>query len=100
VEIWAVGAVRAGRGLGSSGTFTVGLLRALHASRQEVVTNVTLAEEACRLEIELLAEPIGKQDQYVAALGGLTAFEFQADDAVEVRPVPVPEPARYQLEGN
>ena len=100
VEVSSMADVPAGTGLGSSGTFTVGLLRALHAYRHQVVTNLDLAEQACHLEIDRLEEPIGKQDQYIAAVGGLTAFEFGADETVGVQPVPLPDHTRYQMEDN
>src|SRR5262245_64583222 len=74
-----------GAGLGSSSSFTVGLLNAFHMYRGEQVTAEQLAQEACRIEIEILGKPIGKQDQYIAAYGGLRAFRFRRDGAVEVR---------------
>ena len=76
VEMVSVADIPAGTGLGSSGSFTVGLLRALYAFQREHVTSANLAEEACRIEIERLDRPVGKQDQYIAAFGGLTCFEF------------------------
>jgi D-glycero-alpha-D-manno-heptose-7-phosphate kinase len=100
VEISAMADIPAGTGLGSSGTFTVGLLRALHAYRHEAVSPLELAEEACHVEIDRLREPIGKQDQYIAAVGGLTAFEFRADDRVEVLPVRVTDSTRFCIEEN
>jgi D-glycero-alpha-D-manno-heptose-7-phosphate kinase len=74
-----------GSGLGSSSSFTVGLLNAFHAYRGEQVTAEQLAREACEIEIGRLAKPIGKQDQYIAAYGGLRAFRFRRDGAVEVK---------------
>lgn len=100
VEISSMADVPAGTGLGSSGTFTVGLLRALHAYEHRVVPSMELAEQACHLEIDRLNEPIGKQDQYIAAVGGLTALEFGTDDRVDAKPVPLAHDARYQLEDN
>ena len=85
VEIVSMADIPSGTGLGSSGTFTVGLLRALYAHKREHITAAALAETACRIEIDVLAQPVGKQDQYIAAFGGLTCFEFQADDAVALR---------------
>ncbi len=76
----ALADIPAGTGLGSSGTFTVGLLRALYAFKREHVSAGDLAEEACQIEIDLLGQPVGKQDQYIAAFGGLTVFEFHADE--------------------
>ncbi len=68
-----------GSGLGSSSTVTVGLLNAMYAYQGILVTAETLAEQACRIEIDILGKPIGKQDQYIAAYGSLRRFEFQAD---------------------
>src|SRR5437763_17119965 len=72
LEIASLADIPAGTGLGSSGTFTVGLLRALYAFKREHVTAGALAEEACDIEIDVLHHPSGKQDQYIAAYGGLT----------------------------
>lgn len=84
IEIVSVADIPAGTGLGSSGSFTVGLVRALHAFRQEHLSTEALAEAACHIEIERLGDPVGKQDQYIAAFGGLTRFEFAPDDTVQV----------------
>lgn len=100
VEISSMADVPARTGLGSSGSFTVGVLKALHAHQRHVVSNVQLAEEACRIEIDVLADPVGKQDQFIAAVGGVTGFEFRPDDTVEVVPVPMPEETRNRLEEN
>ena len=98
IEISSMADIPAGTGLGSSGAFTVGVLRALLAHQRASTTNERLAELACHVEIERLHEPVGKQDQYAAALGGVTAFDFHADDTVEVCPVPMPDEARHRLE--
>ncbi len=74
--------IPAGTGLGSSGSFTVGVLKALHSHVRRPVTNEELAALACHIEIDRLGEPVGKQDQYAAAIGGLTAFHFHADGTV------------------
>ena len=79
-----------GSGLGSSSSFTVGLLNAFYAYRGEQVTAERLASEACEIEIERLGKPIGKQDQYIAAYGGLRGFRFRRDGAVEVKPLRLP----------
>ena len=100
VEVSAMADIPAGTGLGSSGTFTVGLLRALHAYNHEAVTNLQLAEEACAVELERLREPIGKQDQYIAAVGGIRAFAFNPDDSVEMVPIKMSPTTRFQLEDN
>ena len=76
-----------GTGLGSSSSFTVGLLNALHAYRQEYVSCDRLGSEACRVELELCGERIGKQDQYAAAFGGLNFIQFEADEVVTVYPI-------------
>jgi len=79
-----------GSGLGSSSSFTVGLLNAFYAYRGEQVTAERLASEACEIEIERLGKPIGKQDQYIAAYGGLRSFRFRRDGEVEVKPLRLP----------
>jgi D-glycero-alpha-D-manno-heptose-7-phosphate kinase len=76
-----------GAGLGSSSSFTVGLLNAFHMYRGEQVTAEQLAQEACRIEIDILGKPIGKQDQYIAAYGGLRSFRFRRDEVVDVQRV-------------
>ena len=78
-----------GTGLGSSSTLTVGLLNALYAYRGLVKDPATLAEEACRIEIEVLGGTLGKQDQYIAAYGGVHYFEFRPDDTVSATPIPL-----------
>jgi D-glycero-alpha-D-manno-heptose-7-phosphate kinase len=87
LEIVSIADVPAGTGLGSSGTFLVGLMHALHAYKREPVTAEFLAREAVEVEMEQLQEPVGKQDQYIAAYGGLQCQEYHADDAVTVRPL-------------
>lgn len=79
-----------GSGLGSSSSFTVGLLNAFYAYRGEQVTAERLASEACEIEIERLGKPIGKQDQYIAAYGGLRGFRFRRDGAVDVKALRLP----------
>jgi len=83
-----------GSGLGSSSTVTVGLLLAMHTYKGELVTAHTLAEEACHVEIEILKKPIGKQDQYIAAFGGLRKIDFNADETVDPRSVAISEEQR------
>jgi D-glycero-alpha-D-manno-heptose-7-phosphate kinase len=100
IEVSCMADVPAGIGLGSSGSFTVGVLKALHAYRRDVVSNVELAEEACHIEIERLGSTVGKQDQYIAAIGGVTAFGFRPDQEVDIRPVPMSEETRNRLEEN
>jgi D-glycero-alpha-D-manno-heptose-7-phosphate kinase len=89
LELVSVADIPAGTGLGSSGTFTVGLLRALYAMKREPVTTQALAEEACHIEMEILGQPVGKQDQYIAAYGGLTVFDISRDGSVDVTPLAV-----------
>lgn len=100
VEISSMADIPAGTGLGSSGAFTVGVLKALHAYKHEIEPNERIAARACEIEIDRLGEPIGKQDQYISAIGGLTAFEFQADESVAVIPVPLAETTRHRVEDN
>ncbi|MCD6507052.1 GHMP kinase [Candidatus Poribacteria bacterium] len=78
-----------GSGLGSSSSVTVGLLNALYMYKGEQVTAERLAREACRIEIELCGKPIGKQDQYIAAYGGMRLFKFNLDESVEVERLPL-----------
>ncbi len=78
-----------GTGLGSSSTFTVGLLNALYAHRGILKDPAELAEEACRIEIDRVGGTVGKQDQYIAAFGGVQYFDFRPDDTVRVSPVPL-----------
>lgn len=87
VEITSTADVPAGTGLGSSSSFTVGVLHALYAYTGKYVSRERLAEEACEMELETLAQPIGKQDQYGAAFGSLNFYTFQKDGTVHVDPV-------------
>ena len=100
IELVSVADVPANSGLGSSSTFTVALLNALHVFRQEFVSSEQLAREACHIEIDLLKEPIGKQDQYVAAYGGITAFTFNRDGTVEVERLRIHPEVLDELETN
>jgi D-glycero-alpha-D-manno-heptose-7-phosphate kinase len=100
LEIASMADIPAGTGLGSSGSFTTALLRALHIHEKRLVPPVELAEQACKIEIEKLGEPIGKQDQYIAAHGGITCFSFLADDRVEVHPLKLDPQTMYNLEDN
>ena len=84
VEIASMADIPAGTGLGSSGSFTTALLRALHTRQRNVISPHALADQACHIEIDLLREPVGKQDQFIAAYGGVTCFEFNKDDSVTV----------------
>lgn len=88
LEITTIGDVPAGTGLGSSSSLTVGLLTALHRYRNREVSPRVLAEQACTVEIDVLGKPVGRQDQYAAAFGGLNYIRFNPDDTVDVEPVP------------
>jgi D-glycero-alpha-D-manno-heptose-7-phosphate kinase len=87
IEIHSMADIPSRTGLGSSSSFTVGLLNALHAFKGEYASAEQLAEEACKIEIDILKEPIGKQDQYIAAYGGLKYIQFNADETVYVSPI-------------
>src|SRR5436190_21536365 len=100
VEITALADIPAGTGLGSSGSFTTALLKALYAHRRRLVHPSELAELACEIEINRLGEPIGKQDQYIAAYGGLTCFRVGADETVEAVPLDISDDTLYELEDN
>jgi D-glycero-alpha-D-manno-heptose-7-phosphate kinase len=100
VEISSMADIPAGTGLGSSGAFTVGALQALLAHRRDHPSSVDLAELACHVELERLGEPIGKQDQYIAAVGGITAFSFESDESVRVQPLELAADTRERLEDN
>ena len=98
VEITSMADIPAGTGLGSSGSFTTALLKAMHAHRRNLIHPQELAEQACHIEIDRLGEPIGKQDQYIAAYGGITCFRFRQDDRVEAWPLPISAEIRNNLE--
>jgi len=89
-----------GTGLGSSSSFTVGLLNALHAWLGEHVSAKQLAEEACKIEREIVNDPGGKQDQYIAAFGGIRLFEFRPDGQVHVKYVLMPDGGKRLLDDN
>ena len=100
IELVSIADVPANCGLGSSSSFTVSLLNALHAYKREFISQKQLAEEACHIEIDLLGEPIGKQDQYISAFGGVTTLTFENDGNVIVEPVKMTEEAMDELERN
>ncbi len=100
IEVGSMADIPARTGLGSSGSFTVGLLRALHFYKREHILQQDLAEEACAIEINLLKEPIGKQDQYIAAFGGITSLTFDKDGTVLAESLRLPKSAIDDLEGN
>lgn len=100
LEISSMADIPAGTGLGSSGSFTTSLLKNLHAFKKNLVHPQDLAEQACHIELERLREPIGKQDQYIAAYGGLTCFEFSPEGDVNASPLKIAPDTFYQLEDN
>lgn len=100
VEITTLADIPAGTGLGSSGSFTTALLKALYTHRRRLLHANELAELACEIEIERLKEPVGKQDQYIAAYGGITCFEFLPNDRVEAKPLGISMDTLFDLEDN
>jgi len=100
IELHSTADVPSNSGLGSSSCFTVALMNALHAYKGEYLGKRRLAEEACHIEIDLLGEPIGKQDQYMAAFGGITCLTFEKDGHVQVEPLHLDEEVLEQLESN
>ena len=100
MEICSMADIPAGTGLGSSSSFTTALLRALHTMKGNIVSTRTLAEEACEIEMHRLHEPIGKQDQYIAAYGGITCMNFHKDGYVWVDPLEISKETLYNLEDN
>ncbi|MCC6192126.1 MAG: galactokinase [Anaerolineales bacterium] len=100
LEITTLADIPAGTGLGSSGSFTTALLKGLYAHRRRLLHPNELAELACHIEIERLGEPIGKQDQYIAAYGGLTCFNFNTDGTVAAEPLKISMDTLFDLEDN
>ncbi|HEV8437427.1 MAG TPA: galactokinase [Methylomirabilota bacterium] len=100
LEITSMADIPAGTGLGSSGSFTTALLKALHTLKKNLVHPRELAEQACHIEIDILKEPVGKQDQYIAAYGGITCFRFLPNDQVEAWPLKIATETLYNLEDN
>lgn len=100
LEITTLADIPAGTGLGSSGSFTTALLKALYTHRKRHLHQEELAEMACQIEIDRLGEPIGKQDQYIAALGGVTCLTFHKDDRVTATPLGISMDTMFDLEDN
>ena len=100
LELTAMADIPGGTGLGSSGSFTTALLKCLHTHNKNSISPSELAEQACDIELNKLREPIGKQDQYIAAVGGITAFTFHRDGRVEYRPCRISEETLFNLEDN
>jgi D-glycero-alpha-D-manno-heptose-7-phosphate kinase len=100
IEITTLADIPAGTGLGSSGSFTTALLKALFTHRKRLVLTNDLARFACEIEINRLNEPIGKQDQYIASYGGLTCFHFNPDETVDAVPLKLGMDTLFDLEDN
>jgi len=100
LEITSMADIPAGTGLGSSGSFTTALLKALYAHNKHLMHPLELAERACEIEIDRLGEPIGKQDQYIAAYGGVTCFRFDRQGKVDAWPAKITTETLYNLEDN
>ena len=100
LELTSMADIPAGTGLGSSGSFTTALLKALHAHKRNLVHPAELAAQACEIEMDRLREPIGKQDQYIAAYGGITCFKFLPGGKVEAWPLKISNETQSHLEDN
>jgi D-glycero-alpha-D-manno-heptose-7-phosphate kinase len=100
IELHSTADVSSNSGLGSSSCFTVALINAHHAYKGEYLGKRSLAEEACHIEIDLLGEPIGKQDQYMAAFGGITCLTFDKNGDVLVEPLRINDESLEHLESN
>lgn len=100
LEVTSMADIPAGTGMGSSGSFTTALLRALHLLEKNFIPPRELAEQACHIEMDLLGEPIGKQDQYIAAFGGITCFTFCPTGHVNVEPLKISPETLHNLEDN
>jgi D-glycero-alpha-D-manno-heptose-7-phosphate kinase len=97
-ELASLADIPAGTGLGSSSSFTCALLKALHTYNKSFVKPDDLAEEACHIEMDLLHEPIGKQDQYISAFGGINCFTFCKNDQVKTKELNISKETLYNLE--
>lgn len=100
IELVSIADIPSGTGLGSSSSFTVGLLKAIYAHKREHVTTYDLAEEACKLEIDVLKEPIGKQDQYIASFGGLSCLNIDKNGYTKVSRLNISDDTLHDLEDN
>jgi D-glycero-alpha-D-manno-heptose-7-phosphate kinase len=100
LEITSLSDIPSGTGLGSSGSFLTALLHALHTYNKKLLPRQELAEQACHIEIDVLKEPVGKQDQYIATFGGIVGMHFHQDDTVEIQPVPLGDEILASLEDN
>jgi len=100
LEITTLADIPAGTGLGSSGSFTTALLKALYVHQRMMIHPEKLARLACEIEIDRLQHPIGKQDQYIASYGGITCFSFNSDESVDAKPLAISSETLYDLEDN
>ena len=100
IEVTTLADIPSGTGLGSSGSFTTALLKALYAHRRRHLNPEELAALACHVEIDLLNEPIGKQDQYIAAMGGVTCFTFEKNNNVVAKSLDIDMETMHELEDN
>ena len=100
IELTSLSDMPSSSGLGTSGSFTIALLNALHTYKKEFVSQKKLAEQACQIEMDILKEPIGKQDQYIAAFGGISYFEFDKKGNVKVESLKISEEALDELHSN
>jgi len=100
LEITSMADIPSGTGLGSSGSFATALIKALYTLKKTPLEPAELAETACHIEIDRLGEPVGKQDQYISAFGGVTAFDFLTDNSVQARPAALSEETLFNLEDN
>ena len=100
LEMASMADIPAGTGLGSSGSFITALLKVLYTYKKELLPRRQLAETACEIEINRLKQPVGKQDQYIAAVGGITCFDFKKDGTVDFAPLKITEETVFNLEDN
>ena len=100
IEITSLADIPAGTGLGSSGSFTTALLKVLHSNYRLPINQKDLAEEACDIEINKLGDPVGKQDQYISSFGGITCFDFNRNNDVNVYPLNIDKNTLHCLEDN
>jgi D-glycero-alpha-D-manno-heptose-7-phosphate kinase len=100
IELSSIADIPAGTGMGSSSAFTVGMLHCLYANKGRYITHEQLAREAAEIEIDILGEPIGKQDQYATAFGGLNVIYFNPDGSVGVEPLYIRSEVYHELQEN
>lgn len=100
IEVTSIADIPAGTGLGSSGSFTTALIKSLYTHYRKVIHSEELAELACHIEIDILNEPIGKQDQYISALGGVMEFKIEKNGKIFASPLPVSIQSLHRLEDN